>query len=479
MDRVDRRRFLKIAGLAGAGAVLAACSSPTTPVPPPSTSSVSSGPPDWAALRSRMSGQLVLAGEDGFAYQGFNPVWDAQKPAAIAKVTSAADVQACVSAVRGRVAIAARSGGHSYAGYSSPSGGLQVDVRGLAEVEMLPGDQVRVGSGAALSAVSSALVASGRCLPTGTCPSVGVAGLTLGGGIGVLSRKYGLTCDHLVSAKVVTADGQLLAVSASEEPDLFWALRGGGGGNFGIVTEFVFSTLPAPDVTVFSLAYPAGAAADALGAWQTWLAQAPPELWSNVVVRGGGQPSARIGGCFVGGVGALASLLNGLPAPESRFIQPQTYAEAVQYFAGGPISRESAVASSRVAREPVDASRAVELLAGQSDETYLIFDGLRGAVADVAPDATAFPHRTALANVQIYLKTPPESADEARTKLAGIRDGLGALTGDTGYVNYIDPQMPRWAEAYYGGNLARLHSVASRYDPDRVFAFAQSVTPGQ
>lgn len=476
MGRVDRRRFLKVAGLAGAGAALAACTSPTSPVPPPSSSSVPSGPPDWTALRSKLSGRLVLAGDDGFAYQGFNPVWDGRKPAAVAKVGSAADVQACVEAARGRVALAARSGGHSYAGYSSPSGGLQVDVRGLAGIEMLPGDQVRVGSGAALGEVAKTLAASGRCLPTGTCPSVGVAGLTLGGGIGVLSRKYGLTCDHLVSAQVVTADGRLLTASAQQEPDLFWALRGGGGGNFGIVTEFVFATVPAPEVTVFSLSYPTGAA-DALGAWQTWIAQAPNELWSNAVVRGGAQPSCRIGGCFIGSVGDLAALVGQLPAPASRFIQPQTYAEATQYFAGGPIARESAVASSRVVREPIsDPAKAVNLLAGQSDETYLIFDGLRGAVADVAPDTTAFPHRTALANVQIYLKTPPEAADEARTRLAKIRDGLGALVGDTGYVNYIDPQMPQWAQAYYGGNLARLQNVAAKYDPDHVFAFAQAVS---
>ncbi|MFJ8961560.1 FAD-binding oxidoreductase [Lentzea sp. NPDC102401] len=476
MGRVDRRRFLKVAGLAGAGAALAACTSPTPPVAPPSSSSVPSGPPDWTALRSKLSGRLVLAGDDGFAYQGFNPVWDGQKPAAVAKVGSAADVRACVEAARGRVAIAARSGGHSYAGYSSPSGGLQIDVRGLAGIEVLPGDQVRVGSGAALGDVAKTLAASGRCLPTGTCPSVGVAGLTLGGGIGVLSRKYGLTCDHLVSAQVVMADGRLLTASAQQEPDLFWALRGGGGGNFGIVTEFVFATVPAPDVTVFSLSYPTGAA-DALGAWQTWIAQAPDELWSNVVVRGGAQPSCRIGGCFIGSVSDLAALLGGLPAPASRFIQPQTYAEATQYFAGGPIARESAVASSRVVREPIsDPAKAVNLLAGQSDETYLIFDGLGGAVADVAPDATAFPHRTALANVQIYLKTPPEAADEARTKLAKIRDGLGALVGDTGYVNYIDPQMPQWAQAYYGGNLARLQNVAAKYDPDHVFAFAQAIS---
>ncbi|RDI24762.1 secreted protein [Lentzea flaviverrucosa] len=477
-DQVDRRRFLKVAGLAGAGAALAACtSSPTSPVPPPSSSSVPSGPPDWTALRSRLSGRLVLAGDDGFAYQGFNPVWDARKPAAVAKVTSAADVQACVEAVRGRAAVAARSGGHSYAGYSSPPGGLQVDLRGMAGIEVLPGDQVRIGSGAALGDVSRTLVASGRCLPTGTCPSVGIAGLTLGGGIGVLSRKYGLTCDHLVSATVVTASGELVTTSAQQEPDLFWALRGGGGGNFGIVTEFVFSTVPAPDVTVFSLSYPAGAAADALGAWQAWIAKAPNELWSNVVVRGGAQPSCRIGGCFVGPTGALTSLVNQLPAPAQRFVQAQTYAEATQYFAGGPITRESAVASSRVVGEPIsDPAKAVDLLAGQSEETYLMFDGLRGAVADAAPDATAFPHRKALANVQIYLKTPPEAAEQARGTLATIRDGLGALVGDAGYVNYIDPQMPRWAQAYYGGNLARLQDVAAEYDPDHVFTFAQAVS---
>ncbi|SER86196.1 FAD-binding oxidoreductase [Lentzea albida] len=474
---MDRRRFLKVAGLAGAGAALAACTSPApVPVAPPSSSSVPSGPPDWTGLRSKLSGQLVLAGDDGFAYQGFNPVWDGQKPAAVAKVSSAADVQACVEAARGRVAIAARSGGHSYAGYSSPAGGLQVDVRGLSDVEVLPGDRVRIGSGAALGDVSQALVASGRCLPTGTCPSVGVAGLTLGGGIGVLSRKYGLTCDHLVSAAVVTADGKLLTGSAEQEPDLFWALRGGGGGNFGIVTEFVFSTAPAPEVAVFSLSYPAGAAADALGAWQRWIAGAPNEMWSNVVVRGGAQPSCKIGGCFVGSVSGLNALLAQLPPTAERFVQAQTYAEATRYFAGGPIARESAVASSRVVRDPIsDPAKAVALLAGQSDETYLIFDGLRGAVADVAPDATAFPHRTALANVQIYLKTPPENAARARANLAAIRDGLGALVGETGYVNYIDPQMPQWAQAYCGGNLARLKEVAAKYDPDHVFAFAQSV----
>ncbi|MFD5826350.1 FAD-binding oxidoreductase [Lentzea sp. NPDC060358] len=482
---MDRRGFLKVAGLAGTGAALAACGATPPPGPgpspapsslAPSSPAVPGGPPDWAALRSRLAGRLALPGGDDFAYQGFNPVWDGRKPAAVARVASPADVQACVEAVRLRAPVAARSGGHSYAGYSTPENGLQVDLRDLAAVEVLPGDQVRIGAGAALGEVSRVLAASGRCLPTGTCPSVGVAGLTLGGGIGVLARKYGLTCDHLVSAQVVTADGRLVTASAQQEPDLFWALRGGGGGNFGIVTEFVFSTVPAPEVTVFSLEYPAGATADVLGAWQTWIARAPNELWSNVNVRGGAQPTCRVGGCFAGSAGALSSLLSGLPAAANRFVQPQSYSGAVQYFAGTGVQHESFVASSRIVREPIsDPARAVALMNGQSDESYLIFDGLGGAVADVAPDATAFPHRAALASAQVYFKTPPAGATEAARAMGRVRDGLGALVGDTGYVNYIDPQMPRWAEAYYGGNLGRLREVAAKYDPDEVFAFAQSV----
>jgi FAD/FMN-containing dehydrogenase len=274
----------------------------------------------------------------------------------------------------------------------------------------------------------------------------------------------------------VTADGRQLTTSAQEEPDLFWALRGGGGGNFAIVTSFVFNTLPAPDVTVFSLQYPAGVAADVLGAWQDWIAQAPRELWSNVVVRGGPQPTCRVGGCFIGSAGALAGLLTALPAAPERFVQPRSFPEATRYFAGAPIDRESFVGSSRVVRSPIaDPGRAANLMAGQSDESYLIFDGLGGAVSDVAPHATAFPHRTALACAQLYFKTPPEAADDAARAMGRVRDELGALVGDTGYVNYIDPRLPRWAEAYYGGNLARLREVAARYDPDRVFAFAQSV----
>src|SRR6185312_14675612 len=133
----------------------------------------------------------------------------------------------------------------------------------LNKVDVQGGKAV-IGAGAKLQDVYAGLARAGRCLPAGTCPSVGIAGLTLGGGIGVLSRKYGLTCDRLVSARVVTADGALRTVSSSAEPELFWALRGGGGGNFGIVTSFSFDTVPAPQLTVFELGFPAGSAPEVL-----------------------------------------------------------------------------------------------------------------------------------------------------------------------------------------------------------------------
>jgi FAD/FMN-containing dehydrogenase len=337
---------------------------------------------------------------------------------------------------------------------------------------------VRIGAGAQLSDVYAALGKAGRCLPAGSCPSVGIAGLTLGGGIGVLARTYGLTCDRLDSLTVVTADSKIVTAARGTGADLFWGMRGGGGGNFGIATEFIFTTEPAPEVVVFSLRFPAGSAANVLGAWQQWIAQAPNELWTNMVITGGSPPTCRVGGCFVGSVGALNSLLAGFkPAakPTSRFVQAKGYLDAMRYFAGGPPQRESFVASSRMIQSPVPDPEAVAaLLAGRS-EMDILLDSLGGAVADTEPAATAYPYRKAIASAQIYLKTPSSKADAATAQVGEVRDKLGAIVGDTGYVNYIDPAMPDWAKAYYGDNLPRLQSIAKSYDPDGVFAFAQAI----
>jgi FAD/FMN-containing dehydrogenase len=481
---ISRRRFL---GTVAVGAAAVACSptpvsEPVSGTSTPPATSQGPVPPDWNALRAKLPGGLVLPGENGYATaaQSYNPRFDGNAPAAVARCTSVADVQACVEVAReARLPVAARSGGHSYAGYSTPDRGLVLDLRPMATVRV-DGENAVVGGGARLMEVYAALAGAGRALPAGSCPTVGIGGLTLGGGIGVTARKYGLTCDKLVSAQIVTADGTQQTVQGDD--DLFWALRGGGGGNFGVVTSFTFAAEPAPDMTVFALTYPAGAAADVLGAWQGWIAQQPDELWSNCVISAGSPPRCRVGGALVGTEARCKELLKTMPMASSVSITAKGYLDAMRYFGGcsqrtvaqcrpesegGQLPRETFTASSRILNAPVDPTAMVAMVDGRQRLDVLL-DSLGGAVSRVDPAATAFPHRKALASAQIY------SSGDARS-VTEVRDGLGQLAGPAGYVNYIDPTMPGWASAYYGDNLPRLRKVAAAHDPDRVFAFAQSV----
>jgi FAD/FMN-containing dehydrogenase len=373
--------------------------------------------------------------------------------------------------------IAARSGGHSYAGYSAPASGLVIDVSAMKKVD-IQGTQAVIGAGAKLKDVYAALGAAGRALPAGSCPTVGIAGLTLGGGIGVLARKYGLTCDHLSSAQVVTADGKLLTASATSEPDLFWALRGGGGGNFGIVTEFTFDTDPAPNLTVFSLHFPAGSAAAVLNAWQQWIPAMPPELWANLVLSGGSPVQCRVGGCYVGNAPALNTLLNNLTTnagarPTQRTVKSLDFLGAMKYFEGSS-ARQTFLGSSRIITNAVDAGKIVALAEGRAG-TDLLIDGLGGKVGEPAKDATAFWHRDALASVQVYTQATVKTQVKAAESVAEVVSGLAAAGAGGGYVNYIDPALPDWKAAYYGDNVKRLGEVSKKYDPFNVFRFGQSV----
>jgi FAD/FMN-containing dehydrogenase len=470
-------------------------SPPPTAAPAPS-STAPAAPPDWNAFRARLSGGLVLPGDAGYetARRSFNVLFDARKPAAVAACTRPEDVQACVeTARRARIPIAARSGGHSYAGYSTPDGGLVADLSRMSGVRVASDGTAEIGAGTKLIDVYAGLARAGRCLPGGSCPSVGIAGLTLGGGIGVLMRKFGLTCDRLVSVRIVTADGTLRTASAESEPDLFWALRGGGGGNLGVVTSFTFATEPAPDLTVFSLRFPPGAAPNVVGAWQQWIATAPDELWSNCVITAGRPPTCRVGGCYLGSPGSLNSLLNSFLAktsarPDSRSAQPKGFLDAMRYFAacsqrtveqcrpqssGGQLTREGYVATSRMLPSQTDPARISSTVDGHAGVDILL-DSFGGAVSRIAPNATAFPHRSVLASAQIYAATTASNRDQMAKTVAEIGDSLATLTGPAAYVNYIDPTMPDWPTAYYAGNLPRLRDITRKYDPDAVFDFAQS-----
>ncbi|GAA2000864.1 FAD-dependent oxidoreductase [Catenulispora subtropica] len=425
-------------------------------------------------MRSKVSGGLVLPEDAGYpqAKQVANVLFDDRRPAAVARCATVADVQACLAAAAGRVPVAARSGGHSYVGNSAPDGGLVMDLSAMSRVRM-QGDQAVVGAGVRLADLYSAVAASGRALPGGSCPTVGVAGLTLGGGIGVLSRAYGLTCDRLVEAQVVTADGTVRTASASSEPDLFWALRGGGGGNFGVVTSFTFATFPAPSLSAFFIQFPAGAWGELIPAWQQWVADAPRQLWSMLRIDTGDPAVVFAVGSYVGDAAGVNRQLDSLVSevghpPVSRVVRSFGYLDAMRYYGGGS-GREGFVASSRVLVEPLGDPRRLLDLVHAHPGLSLLIDAAGGAIGDVGPQDTAFWHRRALATVQIYGKASVSTRDAVTRQVAALGAGLAALGAAGGYINYLDPALPDWLTAYYGGNASRLADVARRYDRERVF----------
>lgn len=215
-------------------------------------------PANWTALARDLDGTLVRPGDASWAtaHQLYNTRFDGLKPAAVAYVAHADDVRTALAYARAhRTKVAIRNGGHSYGGWSSGDGRLIIDVSKLNRVRA-SGTTAVVGAGSKLIDVYRALAAKGVTIPAGSCPTVGVSGLVLGGGHGVVSRAYGLTCDSLTQATIITADGRELTANATTNKDLFWALRGAGNGNFGVVTELQFKTHPAPQAVTGYLTWP-------------------------------------------------------------------------------------------------------------------------------------------------------------------------------------------------------------------------------
>ncbi|MEU9689942.1 FAD-binding oxidoreductase [Amycolatopsis japonica] len=468
---LDRRTVLR---LAGAVPMMAA-------VP----AAIPEGGGPWERLRARLAGELFRPGDPGYDEKrlGFFSLYDHRLPAGVAVCANEDDVRRCVDfAARQRIPIAARSGGHSYAGYSIVDEGLVVDLSRLNAVRILPGGRAEIGAGAQLGRVYEALAAAGRALPAGSCPQVGIAGLTLGGGIGVLARKYGLTCDNVESVRFVGADGKACLVSEETAPDLLWALRGGGGGNFGIVTSLTFRTAAARTLTNFNLVFPPAALAALVAAWQEWQPAMPDELWSGM---GLGAAAANCGGCFVGSAAQVNPLLDELVRrvgvqPLQRDVTEQGHLATMRTFAqesafpAAVAQRGEYVATSRMLTRPVPDPDALAVLLASDPHLYSIVDAYGGAIARVPSSESCFPHRSALGSVQITRGLDGGEA-YARQVIGGVRDELGREYGQAGYINYIDPEMPEWAKAYYGESLPRLRRVARKYDPDGLFAFEQGL----
>lgn len=491
------------------GSRTGAVSSSATSSATPSAVSSAAARPTLASLSRQLSTPLLKPTSAGFGSTArlYNPRFDsAPAPAAIVRCTGADDVTAAVRyAAATGTPVAVRAGGHSYGGWSRGSG-LMLDVSPLGSVSVdTSGGTARIGAGAKLVDVYAALAAKNVAIAAGSCPTVGLTGLLLGGGVGVLSRAYGLTCDALRAATVVTADGKVRTVSPRVEPDLFWALRGGGGG-VAAVTDLTLAVRPAPTVHTFYLQWHFSSAESVLAAWQRWVARTDRALWSTCKLLASPADGLRatVSGTWIGAGQQLQSVLDPLLAaigapPSANQRNTLDYASAMLLEAGcsgqspqqcrtdalSPAKRQPFAATSAVLDSPLPSSaisaavaqvRSAQSIQGLA-EGGMSFDALGGAVADVAPTATAFAHRNALALVQYTATWSDPGADPARFDrfVRGERSALSRWTGTAAYVNYADPAISSYPAAYWGANYPRLQSVKKRYDPANLFSFAQSV----
>ncbi len=484
---IDRRGFL-----AGAGAVGLSFAYGTSAGRIARAASAQSGPP--------IRGQVIRRGASGFltAAHVYNERFDAVLPNFVARPLDAPDVVTAVKwGVSHGVPLRARSGGHSYAGYSTLSGGVVLDLRNMRGISVNVNKRTAtIGAGAQLIDVYAALAAHGLTIPAGSCPSVGIAGHAIGGGMGLAGRQFGLTADNLLSAQIVTADGRLRTASASSNPDLYWALRGGGGGNFGVVTSFTLRVHAVPrTVAGFIVTWPWSQAAGALAAWQGWAPHAPSQLTSIFHLNGGGgSTSVSVSGQYFGPAGDLGRLLAPLTAVGGARVSAGDfgYLQAQLMWAGcsnismtachtegtrpgGTLQRESFQAKSDYVSKPLPAAarqalvRAAEARANISGSGAILFDSYGGAINRVKPAATAFVHRNVLCCMQ-YL-----SYNGGGSWLSSTYGQMRPYVTGGAYFNYTDPALKNWQTAYYGSNYRRLLAIRRDVDPHHYFTFPQAI----
>jgi FAD/FMN-containing dehydrogenase len=464
---------------------------------------------DWQALQAATAGGVVLPDAPGYESVR-RPVmarFAHLRPAAVVLCRTPADVAATIGfARRTQLPAVIRSGGHSVAGRSSTSG-IVIDVTPMGSVSVA-GGVATVGAGVRLGVLYDALAEHGLTIPAGCGPTVGAAGLTLGGGIGILGRTYGLTCDHLLRAQVVLADGRVVDCDQQHDEELFWALRGAGGGHLGVVTSLVFGTVPAPTVTVFRLAWSPAHAAALIGAWQAWAPSAPDALDATLrlTAPGDGQrpPQVELVGAVLGSDADAVDLLDQLVAragaDPAAAVRRQLPDRAAKRFLAGlgsvddqhqpaagdrPPPQGHLFTKSEFFRQPLPSEpvRAlVEHLAGGvagGSWREVTFTPWGGAYNRVPADATAFVHRDERFIIQHLVTIGPDVPVTARDAARGWLARSWALVHPWGsggvYPNFPDPDLEDWAGAYYGSNYDRLLGVKASYDPDNFFRFHQSL----
>ena len=434
-------------------------------------------------LAVSLRGQLVRP--DDAAYDEARAVWNAaidRRPLAIVRCADAADIERAVEFARAHdLVVAVRGGGHSFAGKSTCDGGVVVDCSPMRGVEVDPRRRrARVEAGCTLADLDRATQAFGLATTMGTAPPTGVAGLTLGGGLGWLMGRHGLACDNLVAAEIVTADGR----RRRADGDLLWGLRGGGG-NFGVVTTFEFQLHPVGTVYGGSVSYPLGEVRDVLRRYRDLTANAPDELTAFVgLLPLATGPAFAVAACWCGdparGETVLAPLRSfGTPIESTLRAMPY---EEMQALLSPPPLRLATYARSNLLRALTDdAIDALVAAAETAPPAFGLFflEHLHGAASRVGPDEAAFAHRGPAYNLAVMASwMEPADADASASWVRDFFDRIAPFFGAGVYSNYLmgDEAAGR-VRAAYGAAYPRLLAVKRAYDPTNLFRLNQNIDP--
>jgi FAD/FMN-containing dehydrogenase len=408
---------------------------------------------------------VLTPGDRGYngARVVFNTRWDGVKPPAVVQVRDTSDVIAAVRwADRFDVPLVARSGGHGYSGNSTSDSAVVIDLDRLNALRFNDGI-VTLGPGARLGRVYERLAARGVTIPAGSCPTVAVGGLVLGGGMGLAGRAFGLTCDRVTSFDVVDAGGRRRRV---DDGALFWALRGGGG-SFAIVTAVRLRTRRVTTAAFFSITYSRSQREEALARWDAFAPRAPAELTSILTLTSDG---ATAFGQYLGSASALRKLIR--PLGGTPTVGSADYLTVQRRWAGNQHPPRSAFAASSLyvtTRLSANGRRAFAQAADSG--ATLILDAYGGAITRRDPDATAFPHRHARFSVQVI------SYRDIATARAQVRQARRTIApyGGGAYFNYADPDLAHATRNYWGANLQRLRRVKREVDPANRFRPRQGI----
>lgn len=443
------------------------------------------------ATSPAFSGSVLTPGDTGFdqAQITWNACY-ASHPREVMVCHDAASVAEAVRSVRARgLPFRVRGGGHSMCGLSNLDDGVIIDLGGLGGVEVSEDRQtVRVAGGARLSDLYNTLWDHRLTVPAGTCPRIGVGGHVLGGGMGVLSRSRGALVDHLTALEMVDAEGRILRASEEENPDLFWACRGGGGGNFGVVTAYELRPTPVSDVTIFTISWTWSQFHSAVRAWQRWLGTAENRINTFLSLFPRDQDMLVAFGVFDGPAADFKPLLAPLTAevpPEAEVVEEVPFIQAVdtvEALQGEAAAAEQvrAQGSSAIIADPLNEEALTTLQEFLTDppshRAEVAIYGMGGAIGERERTDTAFVHRTGL--MAFEYRTDWDSPEDDRRNLdwvTRLRHAMASHTTGAAYVNTIDLALENWLWAYYEENLPRLMAVKRRFDPENVFHHPHSV----